>query len=162
MGAFLALGVFAAILSPARAADTTPATTTTTTTTTPTGTSAKDAVGKPNEYEETEPFPVYIRTIADKNSTAVIFKYNNLGIMINLFARILSVGAGVMFFFLILSAGYKLIFASNKTDALGRVRKQLTIGIIGLLVTISAYWVTQILLRMTNVDAFMQATNTVT
>jgi len=107
------------------------------------------------------PFPFFIRTIADDDSTAVIVRYNNLGVMINLFARVLSVGAGVMFFFLILSAGYKLVFASNKSDALGKVRKQLTIGIIGLVVTISAYWITQILLQMTNISALMGATNSI-
>jgi len=122
--------------------------------------SADNVVGQPNSAPTPLLYSIYLRTVPDNAQTSVMVRYNNFGIMINLFARIFSIGAGVMFFFLILSAGYKLIFAHNKSEALGRVRKQLTIGIIGLLVTISAYWITQLLLDMTNIGALMNATTT--
>lgn len=112
-------------------------------------------VGEPNQDGSYFLYMQHLVSRADDKNSAVMVTYSNFGVMINLFVRILSAGAGVMFFFLILSAGYKLIFAGNKSEALGRVRKQLTIGIVGLIVTMAAYWITQLLLNITGIGQLM-------
>jgi len=120
----------------------------------------KQPVGAPTAKEGHFIFMNYLVAQADDRSTVVMKNYNSFGVMINLLATVLTVGAGIFFFFLILSAGYKLIFSGNKEEALRNVRKQLTTGIIGLLVVLSAYWITKLLIDMTGISSEMSSAKT--
>ncbi|MBQ6449642.1 hypothetical protein IJJ08_01935 [bacterium] len=110
---------------------------------------ANEAVGSPHTGQVDYEYFYDLRAIAGKKDTAVIKNYSNFGIMINILAVVLTIASGVLFFFLILTAGYQLVFAGGKEEALRSAKKRLTTGIVGMLIVISAYWIAQILVGMT-------------
>ena len=113
---------------------------------------AGGAVGDPNSTPGELSYFLYLRTKADDANSTVVASYSNFGAIINFLARVLTIAAGVLFFFLILTSGYKLVMSGDKEGALREVRKRLTIGVVGLVVVMAAYWVSQLLLNITGIS----------
>lgn len=116
------------------------------------------AVGDANTNAGELAFFDNLVTVAGDDTSQVSSRYSNFGKMINLLAHLLTLGAGMMFFFLILTSGYRLIFSANKQESLSQVRRRLTIGIVGLAVVMLAYAVTTILLNLTGIESTYNAT----
>jgi hypothetical protein len=56
--------------------------------------------------------------------------------------RAMIVGAGMLFLGLILISGYKLVFKADKDKELAELKKNLTTGVVGILIVAGAYWIT--------------------
>ena len=111
---------------------------------------ANEAVGSPHTGTENSfDYFKYFRAVAGNEESNVRTNYNNFGVMINLLAFVLTLASGLLFFFLILTAGYQLVFAGGKEEALRSAKKRLTTGIVGMLVVISAYWISRVLVDIT-------------
>lgn len=91
---------------------------------------------------------------SDPNSgLSQITSYQTLGGLINLFVYNLFILAGLVFFFLLIGAGFSIISADS-AKGVDDGKKKLTTAIIGLIVMFSAFWIVQIVEFVTGVDIF--------
>lgn len=74
-------------------------------------------------------------------------KFNNLGDVVNSLSSNVIIIAGVIFFALILIAGFGVITAAGSEDAkaLEKNKSFLTYAIIGFVIIFSAFWIVQII-----------------
>jgi hypothetical protein len=84
------------------------------------------------------------------DSTAVSAVYDSPAFLVNLIVRNLFIVAGVIFFLMIIFAGYRMILGGQKgaEDA----KNIFNNAIIGFIIMFSAYWIVQIISYMTGVS----------
>lgn len=73
-------------------------------------------------------------------------KFKNFGEIVGVFSQNIVIVAGVIFFILILVAGFRMIRAAGSEDskAMEQNKNLLTYAVAGFLIIFSAYWVVQI------------------
>ena len=93
----------------------------------------------------------FVMALLPKRALDNITEVNKItfGSMVSYLARLLTIAAGTMFFFLILVSGFRVVFSANKQEAFQSVRKNLTTGVIGLVAVFAAYWIAAILYQIT-------------
>ncbi len=86
------------------------------------------------------------------NCFAPALKFNNLAEVVNVFSKNIVLIAGIIFFILILIAGFGVISAAGSEDAKGMEKNKnfLTYAIIGFGIIFGAYWIVQIINAVTN------------
>ncbi len=77
--------------------------------------------------------------------------YRNPATLVYLTTRLLFIFGGVVFFFLILFYGFKIAFANDKKKILADSKQYLTTGIIGLVLMFAAYWIVEIVGKLTKI-----------
>ncbi|MBQ6154741.1 hypothetical protein IJJ27_00040 [bacterium] len=115
---------------------------------------SKNTIGEPSSATEQTKFRYtdHLLAVAGDTSSAVTRNYfSDPGVLINHLVRLLFLGAGTMFFFLVLLSGYRLVFMGDKQQALEQNKRNLTTGVIGLLVVFAAYWLVEIIFILTGV-----------
>lgn len=88
---------------------------------------------------------VYTVIISDKWKLAP--RFTTLGSFVSFLLPILLLLAGIIFFVLVIAAGFSLLQNAGSEDAhaLDKWRQILTYGVIGLIIIFGAYWVLQII-----------------
>ncbi|MBI4066974.1 hypothetical protein HY407_01220 [Candidatus Gottesmanbacteria bacterium] len=78
-------------------------------------------------------------------------KFGNLGEMVSILSKNIVLVAGVIFFILILIAGFGVISAAGSEDAqkMEKNKGYLTYAVIGFVIIFGAYWVLQIINAVT-------------
>lgn len=89
---------------------------------------------------------------AENRANLVKNRYSNVGAVVNLIIRYLFLAGGVVFFVLILISGYKLVFLGDKQKALSDVKKNLTTGVLGLLIMFAVFWIIKIIEALTGLS----------
>jgi hypothetical protein len=99
-----------------------------------------------------EVMPLKVRAQASLNATdalklpgtgtSVKTAFPNFAAVAMVVVRAMIVGAGVLFLGLILISGYKLVFKADKDKELAELKKNLTTGVVGILIVAGAYWIT--------------------
>jgi hypothetical protein len=84
--------------------------------------------------------------------TGVATAFPDFASVAMLVIRVVIVGAGVLFLGLIFISGYKLVFKADKDKELAELKKNLTTGIVGILIVAGAYWITILVLMATGND----------
>jgi hypothetical protein len=79
-------------------------------------------------------------------------RYSSVAAVVNLIIRYLFLAGGVVFFVLILISGYKLVFLGDKQKALSDVKKNLTTGVLGLLIMFAVFWIIKIIEALTGLS----------
>lgn len=78
--------------------------------------------------------------------------YESIARIVDRAIRVLLVGGAVAFMLLILSSGYKLVFAADKQQQLGQIKTNLTTGVMGILVIAAAWWIVNLLGQALGID----------
>lgn len=78
--------------------------------------------------------------------------YDTIAKIVDRAIRVLLVGGAVAFMLLILSSGYKLVFAADKQQQLGQIKTNLTTGVMGILVIAAAWWIVNLLGQALGID----------
>lgn len=78
--------------------------------------------------------------------------YSTIATIVDLAVKVLLVGGAVAFMLLVLSSGYKLVFAANKQQQLGQIKTNLTTGVMGILVIAAAWWIVNLLGQALGID----------
>lgn len=93
---------------------------------------------------------VYTVIISDKWKLAP--RFTTLGSFVSFLLPILLLLAGIIFFVLVIAAGFTFLQNAGSEDAhaLDKWRQILTYGVIGLIIIFGAYWVLQIINFITN------------
>ena len=69
----------------------------------------------------------------------------SIGAIITLTARYLMIAAMIFFFFVVLVAGYRIVFQNDKKESLGKAQQNLRMGVIGLAIVALAYVIAKLL-----------------
>ncbi len=85
----------------------------------------------------------------NKNQT-VQSVYSTPAVLINLLVRTLFIGAGLIFFFLILMAGFQLVSGGKKGGETAKT--MLTTAVTGFVLMFAGYWVLQIIKYVTGTN----------
>ncbi len=91
-------------------------------------------------------------TAGNDGANLVKNRYSSVGAVVNLIIRYLFLAGGVVFFVLILISGYKLVFLGDKQKALSDVKKNLTTGVLGLLIMFAVFWIIKIIEALTGLS----------
>lgn len=78
--------------------------------------------------------------------------YDTIAKIVDRAIRVLLVGGAIAFMLLILSSGYKLVFAADKQQQLGQIKTNLTTGVMGILVIAAAWWIVNLLGQALGID----------
>ncbi len=88
-------------------------------------------------------------TAGNSGANLVKNRYSSIAAVVNLVIKYLFLAGGVVFFALILISGYKLVFLGDKQKALSDVKKNLTTGVLGLLIMFAVFWIIRIIETIT-------------
>ena len=78
--------------------------------------------------------------------------YDTIAKIVDRAIRVLLVGGAIAFMLLILSSGYKLVFAADKQQQLGQIKTNLTTGVMGILIIAAAWWIVNLLGQALGID----------
>ena len=90
-----------------------------------------------------------LNNTSNESGNLVKNRYSSVGAIVSLIIRYLFLAGGVVFFVLILISGYKLVFLGDKQKALSDVKKNLTTGVMGLLIMFAVFWIIRIIEALT-------------
>ncbi len=90
---------------------------------------------------------VYAVNIGDSAVWKLAPRFTTLGSFVSFLLPILLLAAGIIFFVLVIAAGFIFLQNAGSEDAhaLDKWRMILTYGVIGLIIIFGAYWVLQII-----------------
>lgn len=91
-------------------------------------------------------------TASNNGANLVKNRYSSIAAIVNLVIKYLFLAGGVVFFALILISGYKLVFLGDKQKALSDVKKNLTTGVLGLLIMFAVFWIIRIIELLTGLQ----------
>ena len=91
-------------------------------------------------------------TAGNSGANLVKNRYSSIAAVVNLVIKYLFLAGGVVFFALILISGYKLVFLGDKQKALSDVKKNLTTGVLGLLIMFAVFWIIRIIETITGLS----------
>lgn len=116
------------------------------------GGSADKPTGAPTE-ELGKEFKFFEKYLFPSGNRVDQSPYRNPAELINvLIVRFMFIVGGVVFFFLVLFSGFRIAFANDKKKVLADTRQYLTTGVIGLLIMFAAYWIVEIIGKLTKID----------
>lgn len=91
-------------------------------------------------------------TAGNNGANLVKNRYSSIAAIVNLVIKYLFLAGGVVFFALILISGYKLVFLGDKQKALSDVKKNLTTGVLGLLIMFAVFWIIRVIETITGLS----------
>lgn len=106
---------------------------------------AADELGPPSQAGDALRATRELRLNAQTPDSVENSGYENIAKIVDRAIRVLLVGGAVAFMLLILSSGYKLVFAADKQQQLGQIKTNLTTGVMGILVIAAAWWIVKLL-----------------
>ncbi len=92
------------------------------------------------------------RLLLRPGGEAVAARYESIFSIVNLVVKYLYIAAGLVFFALILTSGYRLVFMGDKQKAWSSVKSNLTTGVIGLIIMFAVYWIIAIIEKLTGLN----------
>ncbi len=106
---------------------------------------AADELGPPSQAGDALRATSELRLNAQEPKSVESAGYDTIAKIVDRAIRVLLVGGAVAFMLLILSSGYKLVFAADKQQQLGQIKTNLTTGVMGILVIAAAWWIVKLL-----------------
>lgn len=106
---------------------------------------AADELGLPSQAGDALRATKELRLNAQTPDSVENSGYESIAKIVDRAIRVLLVGGAVAFMLLILSSGYKLVFAADKQQQLGQIKTNLTTGVMGILVIAAAWWIVKLL-----------------
>ncbi len=120
------------------------------------GAAGDSPTGAPTE-ELGKEFKFFEKYLLSSGGNRVDTAYTKPADLINLLVvRFMIAIGGVVFFFLVLFSGFKIAFANDKKKVLADTKQYLTTGIIGLLIMFSAFWIVEIIGKLTKIAVPLQ------
>lgn len=79
-------------------------------------------------------------------------KFSNIGTVLNLILPVLMIGAVLIFFVMIVRAGFTILLGAGKADELAKATKTIVTAIFGLLLVIASYTIVKIIGVIFNIN----------
>ncbi|MEK9179422.1 MAG: hypothetical protein AAB893_03055 [Patescibacteria group bacterium] len=79
-------------------------------------------------------------------------KFNSVGAMVNVLSKAIAFGGGVIIVASIVFAAYKYITANGEAKSIEEAQGAFVNAMIGMLIIVTAYWLTQILAKFLGVQ----------
>jgi uncharacterized membrane protein len=71
--------------------------------------------------------------------------FNDLGSLVSTLIPYLFIIAGLILFFIIISAGFSMMTNPGNPDATKKAQSQLTLGLVGFIIIFASYWLAQLI-----------------
>ena len=113
---------------------------------------AADELGAPSQEKGSLRATEELRLNAQGTESVEGAGYDTIAKIVDRAIRVLLVGGAIAFMLLILSSGYKLVFAADKQQQLGQIKTNLTTGVMGILVIAAAWWIVNLLGQALGID----------
>lgn len=113
---------------------------------------AADELGAPSQEKGSLRATKELRLNAQETESVEGAGYDTIAKIVDRAIRVLLVGGAIAFMLLILSSGYKLVFAADKQQQLGQIKTNLTTGVMGILVIAAAWWIVNLLGQALGID----------
>lgn len=113
---------------------------------------AADELGPPSQAGDALRATKELRLNAQGTESVESAGYDTIAKIVDRAIRVLLVGGAIAFMLLILSSGYKLVFAADKQQQLGQIKTNLTTGVMGILVIAAAWWIVNLLGQALGID----------
>ena len=113
---------------------------------------AADELGPPSQAGDALRATKELRLNAQETKSVENAGYDTIAKIVDRAIRVLLVGGAIAFMLLILSSGYKLVFAADKQQQLGQIKTNLTTGVMGILVIAAAWWIVNLLGQALGID----------
>lgn len=79
-------------------------------------------------------------------------KFGDIATLLNLFIPLITIGAAVIFLFMILKAAFTILTSGSNPEQVAKAQKTFTYAILGLFLVVSAYMVVKLLGVVLKVD----------
>lgn len=123
--------------------------------TSPLALQAADELGAPSQAGDPLRATKELRLNAQETESVESAGYDTIAKIVDRAIRVLLVGGAIAFMLLILSSGYKLVFAADKQQQLGQIKTNLTTGVMGILVIAAAWWIVELLKQALGMDKLL-------
>lgn len=118
---------------------------------------AADELGPPSHSQAGDALRATkeLRLNAQETESVESAGYDTIAKIVDRAIRVLLIGGAIAFMLLILSSGYKLVFAADKQQQLGQIKTNLTTGVMGILVIAAAWWIVELLKQALGMDKLL-------